>query len=209
MLTYSRNLNQQPFSVVAIKAVHLACHRNLVWGVKRREGKNEKWIWDERMKDHSFFPFLPALLKCHKDPQKVVAWCHTSLYRRWDCSCPGNIPLATGWEVLGFLPVRSLCCDCAFIWIMGSVLPYVWLLSRAHVQTLGISQPISRALQECWRSWQLHRCAGIPHCGKDSTSRLSWTLVKNWVPVPGVWQYSLSIALNKFSLFWCIFSKTI
>lgn len=109
-----------------------------------------------------FFPFLLSFLECHEKPQKVVVRCHASPYRDWDCSCPGNIPLAAGWAVLGLLPVRGLCCDCAFVWIVGSVLPFAWLLGWAHVQILGISLPLSRAVQECWRSWQLHRCAGIP-----------------------------------------------
>lgn len=163
VLTYSRKWNQQPLCDIALKAVHIACHRNLVLEVKRREGK--KWEMDLRGKNEKsffFFPFLPSLLEYHKDPQKMVLRCHTSPYRGWDCSCPGNIPLAAGWGVLGLLPVRSLCCDCAFVWITDSVLSYVWLLGRALVEILGISLTLSRAVQECWRSWQLHRCAGIP-----------------------------------------------
>lgn len=108
------------------------------------------------------FSVLSSLLECHKNPQEVVIWCHTSPCWGRDCSCPGNIPLAAGWAELGLLPVRGLCCDCAFVWITGSVLPLAWLLGRTHVQILGSSVSLSRAGLECWRSWQLHGCAGTP-----------------------------------------------
>lgn len=111
---------------------------------------------------HSSFPFLPSLLECHKSPQEVVVWCHTSPHWGWDCSCPGNIPLAAGWADLGLLLLRGLCCGCAFVWITGSVLPLAWLLGRTHVQILGSSILLSRAGLECWRSWQLHGRAGTP-----------------------------------------------
>lgn len=107
------------------------------------------------------FAFLPSLLECCHDPQKVescvtlhpmeagfAAALETSLLLQgeqcWAC-CQ--------WEVFAVI---------AFVWIMGSVLPYAWLLGRAHVQILGITLPLSRAVQECRRSWQLYRCAGIP-----------------------------------------------
>lgn len=161
VLTYSRNLNQQPFSDVAIKAVHLACHRSLVWEVKR---KRKKWEMDLRWKNGKSFCFFLSCLPSWSVARTHRRWSLVSHFTLWSwvCCCPGNIPLAAGWAVLGLLPVRGLCCDCALVWIMGSVLSCAWLLGRAHVQRLDISLPLSRAVQKCWRSWQLYRYAGIP-----------------------------------------------
>lgn len=106
------------------------------------------------------FPFLSPFLECHNSPQEAVVRCHTSPHCGWDWSCPGNIPLAAGWAKLGLLPVRCLCCDCAFIWITGSALRLAWLLGRTHVQTLGSLMSLSRAGLEGWISWKIHGRAG-------------------------------------------------
>lgn len=147
VLTYSRNLTQQTFSDVAIKAIHLVCHRSLVWEVKRREGKMTNG--SERIENNYFFPFLPSLLECHRDPQKVIAWCHTSPYRGWDCSCPGNIPLAAGWECWA-------CCQ----WEVFAVIVHLFELWAQPFPMLGCwVGPVCRYLAPLCPSPELFRNA--------------------------------------------------